>query len=103
MKNLRNHCRRPARAALFFSACSFSRSSLIAPTVPNITLAVIWFDAIEASLAVPAVVPVNDDCDCCCADDIDADGDDDSECDTLADDESPLALVFFPYAFVYGV
>lgn len=34
-----NHCRRPALAALFFSACSFSLSSLMAPTVPNITLA----------------------------------------------------------------
>lgn len=75
----------------------------MAPTVPNITLAVIWFDAIDASLAAPTVVPDIDDCDCCCTDDIVADDDDDNECDTLVADDSPLEFVFFPYAFVYGV
>lgn len=66
----------------------------MAPTVPNITLAVIWFDAMDVSPA--AVFAVPDDCDCCCADDIDAVDDEDNECDTFALDGSLLALVFFP-------
>lgn len=41
----RGYCRRPVFAVLFFSAFSFSLSSLMASTVPNITLAVIRFEA----------------------------------------------------------
>lgn len=36
------YCRRPACVDRAFSACSFSRNSLIAPTDPNMIFALIW-------------------------------------------------------------